>query len=243
MRCVYCQNSPWSWGGKGEDVSVERLAEIMRGLAVADRCANWNLVTPTPYLPAIREAAQMLGADGVRLPFVWNSSGYESVETLDEYSDLLDVALFDLRYSTDESAVRHSAAPGYVEAARAALKWAWRNRGGLDSEEPGCATRGVICRLLVLPGLAAETVENLAWIAENVSTDLHVAVMSQYTPAFEGKRNPPFDRALLEDEYSLVVEAAEAFGFEKGWIQGFGAAVPSDLLGESMPPGHGAVGA
>ena len=184
----------------------------------------------------------MLSAEGVRLPFVWNSSGYESVETLEEYSDLLDMALFDLRYSTDESAVRYSAAPGYVAAAHAALKWAWRNRGELDTDEPGRARRGVICRLLVLPGLAAEAVENLAWIAENISTDLHVAVMSQYTPAFEGKASPPFDRALMEDEYSLVAEAAEALGFENGWIQGFGAAVPSELLGERMPPGHGTVG-
>ena len=242
MRCVYCQNSPWSWGGKGEDVTVARLAGIMRELAVDDGCANWNLVSPTPYLPAIREAAEMLRAEGVRLPFVWNSSGYESVETLGTYSDLLDVALFDLRYSTEESALRHSAAPGYVAAARAALKWAWRERGPLDSDEPGRATRGVICRLLVLPGLAAEAVENLAWIAENVSTEIHVAVMSQFTPAFAGKNLPPFDRGVSEEEYSLVTEAAEAFGFEKGWIQGFGASVPSDLLGEQMPPWHGAVG-
>ena len=242
MRCVYCQNSPWSWGGGGEDVTTARLSEIMRELAVVDRCANWNLVSPTPYLPAIRDAADVLRSEGVSLPFVWNSSGYESVETLDKYSDLLDVALFDLRYSTEESAIRYSSAPGYVAAARAALEWAWRRRGVLDSDEPGKATRGVICRLLVLPGLASEAVENLAWIAENLSTDLHVAVMSQYTPAFKGASIPPFDRPVTEEEYSLVTEAAEAFGFENGWIQGFGASVPSELLGERMAAGHGVVG-
>ena len=129
-----------------------------------------------------------------------------------------------------------------MAAARAALEWAWQRLGPLDSEEPGKATRGVICRLLVLPGLASEAVENLAWIAENISTDLHVAVMSQYTPAFKGGLAPPFDRTVTEEEYSLVTEAAEAFGFEHGWIQGFGASVPTELLGERMPPGHGAVG-
>ena len=106
MKCLYCQNSPWSWKGEGEDISTERLAGILRQLAVEDGCTNWNLVSPTPYLPFIRTAAERLRAEGVRLPFVWNSSGYESTRTLREYRDLCDIALIDLRYASDATALK-----------------------------------------------------------------------------------------------------------------------------------------
>ncbi len=243
MKCLYCQNSPWSWKGEGEDVSVERLASIMRGLAVDDGCCNWNLVSPTPYLPFIRAAARAVLNDGIRLPFVWNSSGYESAETLAEYKDLCDIALFDLRYAEDATARAASSAPGYVAASRAAVKWAWDNLGRLDCEEPGRATRGLIVRILVLPGHADEAIANLAWLASECSPTVHVSVMSQYTPAYKGIETPPFDRPVTEEEYESVAEAAADFGFESGWLQGFESrSADLDLLGESMPPGHGAVG-
>ena len=239
MRCLYCQNSPWSWGGEGRDMSVAELAGIMRDLACRDRVENWNLVSPTPYLPYIREAAQTLAAEGVRLPFVWNSSGYERVETLEEYSDLCDWALFDLRYSRDESAVKASRAPGYVEASRAAVKWAWRKEEGRRKKEEG---GGLIVRILVLPDHAEEAVENLAWIATELSCDVPVSIMSQYTPAYRAKATPPFDRGVMEDEYESVVEAAADFGFENGWTQDFRAADPKlAFLGENMSAAHGTI--
>lgn len=230
MKCVYCQNSPWSWRGQGQDKSVKELADIMRTLAAEDRVENWNLVSPTPYLPYIREAAAMLGAEGVRLPFVWNSSGYERVETLEEYRELCDMALFDLRYSRDETARRLSGAPGYVAASRAAVKWAAENSR-------------LVCRLLVLPGLADEAIENLAWLASEVSTDVAISVMAQYTPAYMAKSMPPLDRTVTREEYESVTEAAADFGFENGWIQGYEASDPAlALLGENMLPDHGTVG-
>ena len=118
MKCLYCQNSPWSWNGEGEDIPVERLTEILRDLAVKDRCSNWNLVSPTPYLPFIRAAAAPLLAEGVKLPFVWNSSGYETVETLAAYRDLCDIALVDMRYASDATARAASAAPATMRSAR-----------------------------------------------------------------------------------------------------------------------------
>ena len=232
MKCLYCQNSPWSWGGEGRDMTVAELAGILRDLAAKDRVENWNLVSPTPYLPYIRDAARMLAADGVRLPFVWNSSGYERVETLEEYSDLCDWALFDLRYSREESAVAASAAPGYVAASRAAVKWAW--------ERPEV---GLIVRILVLPGHADEAIENLAWLATELSNEVPVSLMSQYTPAYRAKGVPPFDRGVEEDEYESVTEAAADFGFVNGWTQDFGAADPKlAFLGENMGADHGVVG-
>ena len=232
MKCLYCQNSPWSWGGEGRDMTVAELADILRDLAAKDRVENWNLVSPTPYLPYIRDAARMLAADGVRLPFVWNSSGYERIETLDEYSDLCDWALFDLRYSREESAVAASAAPGYVAASRAAVKWAW--------ERPEV---GLIVRILVLPGHADEAIENLAWLATELSNEVPVSLMSQYTPAYRAKGVPPFDRGVEEEEYESVTEAAADFGFVNGWTQDFGAADPKlAFLGENMGADHGVVG-
>ncbi len=236
MKCIYCQNSPWSWKGGGRDVSVAGLADILRGLAVDDRVENWNLVSPTPYLPSIREAAKMLEKEGVRLPFVWNSSGYERVETLQEYSDLCDLALFDLRYSRDETASAASQARDYVGVARNAVKWAWE-RAAASSALPR-----LIVRILVLPGHADEAIENLAWLATSLSCEIPVSIMSQYTPAYKALETPPFDRTVTEDEYESVAEAAADFGFENGWTQDYGAADPAlALLGENMPPAHGAV--
>lgn len=229
MKCLYCQNSPWSWKGEGRDLTIPELTAIFRDLAVKDKVENWNLVSPTPYLPFIREAVQPLFKEGIRLPFVWNSSGYERVETLEEYKELCDWALFDLRYASDKTAVAASQAPDYVAASRAAVKWAWEKTD-------------TIVRVLVLPGHAEEAIENLAWLATEVSKEVPVSIMAQYTPAYKALETPPFDRAVTEEEYESVTEAAADFGFENGWIQGYEASDPKlALLGENMSAEHGVV--
>ncbi len=231
MKCLYCQNSPWSWRGEGSDKTIAELTEIFRTLAVKDKVENWNLVSPTPYLPFIREAVQPLFREGVRLPFVWNSSGYERVETLEEYRELCDWALFDLRYSRSSTALAASGAADYVEAARAAVRWAYAK----DPEK-------LIVRILVLPGHADEAIESLAFLATELSSDIAVSIMSQFTPAYKALSTPPFDRKVAKAEYESVTEAAADFGFERGWIQNYAAADPKlALLGENMPPDHGAV--
>ncbi len=229
MKCLYCQNSPWSWKGAGEDKTVAELTDIFRALAVKDRVENWNLVSPTPYLPFIRAAVRPLLDEGIRLPFVWNSSGYERVETLEEYRDLCDWALFDLRYARGRSAAVYSGAPDYVDAARAAVTWA-------------AAHAKLIVRILVLPGLADEAIENLAWLASEVSNEVPVSVMAQYTPAYRALDCPPLDRLVTAEEYESVTEAAADFGFENGWIQDYAASDPKlALLGENMTANHGTV--
>ena len=240
MKCLYCQNSPWSWKGEGVDKTIPELTAIFRELAVKDKVENWNLVSPTPYLPFIREAVQPLFKEGIRLPFVWNSSGYERVETLEEYKDLCDWALFDLRYSNNDTAIKASSAPGYVEASRAAVKWAFERsvEVGVRSEE----WRKLIVRILVLPGHADEAIENLAWLATELSNEIPVSVMAQYTPAYKALETPPFDRPVTKEEYESVTEAAADFGFENGWIQGYEASDPKlALLGENMSADHGVV--
>ena len=240
MKCLYCQNSPWSWNGKGVDKTIPELTEIFRELAVKDRVENWNLVSPTPYLPYIRAAVEPLFREGIRLPFVWNSSGYERVETLEEYGDLCDFGLFDLRYSRDETALAVSGTPNYVKSARAAIRWLW-NRSPSKSNNLKPDNRTIV-RILVLPGHADEAIENLAWLATELSNEIPVSVMSQFTPAYKALETPPFDRGVTEEEYGEVTEAAADFGFENGWIQGFGAADPKlALLGENMSADHGTV--
>ena len=261
MKCLYCQNSPWSWRGEGVDKTIGELTAIFRELAVKDRVENWNLVSPTPYLPFIREAVKPLLDEGIRLPFVWNSSGYERVETLEEYSDLCDWALFDLRYARNETALAAAAAPGYVECAREAVRWAWEREkclvpsavvpsankdesslAALSTKHQALSTNGLIVRILVLPGHSDEAIENLAWLATELSNEIPVSIMSQFTPAYKALETPPFDRGVTEEEYASVTEAAADFGFERGWIQGFGAADPKlALLGENMASDHGVV--
>ena len=239
MKCLYCQNSPWSWKGEGVDKTIPELTQIFRELAVKDKVENWNLVSPTPYLPYIREAVQPLFKEGIRLPFVWNSSGYERIETLEEYRDLCDWALFDLRYANDATAIAASQAPGYVKTARAAVKWAWDRTCGTSGTS---RTGGLIVRVLVLPGHADEAIENLAWLATEVSNEVPISVMAQYTPAYKALETPPFDRPVTEEEYESVTEAAADFGFENGWIQGYEASDPKlALLGENMGADHGVV--
>lgn len=231
MKCLYCQNSPWSWNGAGEDKSIEELAEIFRTLVLNDKVENINLVSPTPYLPFIREAHHALKKDGIKIPYVWNSSGYERIEVLEEYRELCDWALFDLRYSSDETAIKLSAAPGYVNAARSAVKWAYE-KSGVD----------LIVRILVLPGHHEEAIENLAFLASELSNKIKVSIMSQFTPAYKACETPPLNRSVTEEEYEEVVEAAEDFGFENGWIQGYEASDPKlALLGENMTENHGVV--
>jgi len=244
MKCLYCQNSPWSWRGAGRDITEAALADIFRDLAVKHGCVNWNLVSPTPYLPFVRAALEPVRAEGVRLPVVYNASGYERVETLADYSDLCDIALVDLRYASDATACAASGVTGYVAASRGAVKFLWDRLGPLDDEAPGAATRGVIVRILVLPGHADEAIENLAWLSTTCSPDVHISVMSQYAPAYEALKTPPFDRVVTEEEYAAVTEAAADFGFEHGWIQDFASRDPSsDLVGENMTEGEGCVGA
>ena len=241
LSCLYCQNHPWSQGGMGEELTVEELSARMRGI-VEQGCHNWNLVSPTPWLPRIREAARPLIQAGIRLPFVYNTSGFELPDTLAAYADLLDIALVDLRYAQDETAREASACDTYVAVARDCVRWFWEHLGPLEVSAAGTARRGVICRLLVLPGRADEAVDNLRWLATHVGAEIHISVMSQYTPAHQAPGLPGWDRKVTAEEYGRVTDACEELGFENGWIQGYEAEAPGDLLGCDMPPGVGAVG-
>ena len=242
MRCIYCQNYPWSQQAQGEDLELPQLTALFRQLA-ARGCHNWNLVSPTPWLPQIRAALTPLFNDGIRLPMIYNSSGFESPETLARFQDLADIALVDLRYAANDTAAEASGCPRYVESSRAAVEWFWKNLGALRLDADGIAVRGVICRVLVLPGHAGEAVANLRWLAEKIGTDVHVSVMSQYTPVYGAQQKTGWNRRITAAEYGRVAAAVEDFGFARGWVQEFeDGASPAELLGCNMPAGEAAVG-
>ena len=241
LRCLYCQNHPWSQAGQGDDLSIDALRDIFRGVAEKG-CHNWNLVSPTPWLPQIREAVTPLIRAGISLPFVYNTSGFEAPETLEAFSGLADIALIDLRYATAESASEGSDARFYVDAARRAFLWFWNRLGPLETDADGIAKRGVICRLLALPGRVSEAIANLEWLAKHAGNEVHISVMSQYTPVHRATQLAGWDRKVCEEEYALLTEAAGDLGFEHGWIQEFEGDAPAGLLGQAMPAGEGAVG-
>jgi putative pyruvate formate lyase activating enzyme len=182
----------------------------------------------------VSAAAEQARGLGRRLPFVYNSSGYERVATLEQYGELCDVFLADLRYASNATAARLSGADDYVGVAREAIRAMWRARGPLEVDEDGVARRGVICRLLILPGLADETVANLRWLAETLGTDAAVSVMAQYVPAYRAGGVAGMDRRITLDEYETVWNEVERIGFSMGWVQDFGEEGPAELLGFRM---------
>ncbi len=235
LKCVYCQNFPWSQEGRGRKYAVPELAEIFRFLADAG-CHNWNLVSPTPWLPMIREAVALLKKEGVSIPVVYNTSGYERESVLEEYSELADIFLPDLRYSRDESAVEGSGASGYVDAARSAIKRMRELAGPLKLDENGIAVSGVICRLLILPGRVEEVQENLKWLADTFGSDIAVSVMSQYMPAHKAAKMRSWNRGINREEYDGVRALVEDLDFAEGWVQDFEGEVAKDLIGFEMTP-------
>lgn len=238
LKCLYCQNFPWSQDGRGVRYSNAALAGILRDLAQSG-CHNWNLVSPTPWLAQIEEALKIVRKDGFSLPVVYNSSGFERIEVLEKLPGLADIYLTDLRYSRKASAEDGSGAAGYAGAARAALKKMWQLAGPLKFDAGGMAQSGVICRLLILPGRADEVIENLVWLADNVGNEIAVSVMAQYIPAHKAVSQESWGRRITRAEYDMVCDAVDRLGFDAGWIQDFEEASPGGLIGFQMKEGPG----
>jgi len=218
-RCLFCQNYPISQLGVGNTVSVQQLAEMM--LELQDRgCHNINLVTPTHFVPQILAALELAIEGGLRLPLVYNTSGYERVETLQLLDGVVDIYLPDAKYADDETARRLSGFVRYVEANRAALREMFRQVGDelvLDGE--GIARRGLIVRHLVLPEGLAGTPKVLRWIAENLSPHVYVSLMDQYFPAHKAVGHPVLGRKITAEEYAEALRAFEEAGLTNGWMQ------------------------
>ncbi len=237
LKCLYCQNYPWSQEGAGKKITVEKLAAILRELR-DEGCHNWNLVSPTHWLPMIYSALESVKKDGKMLPVVYNTSGYERVATLRALEGMVDIYLADLRYARESTAGESSGAGNYVESAREALLEMWRQAGQLRMTPDGIGISGVICRILILPGMADEACESIRWLADNIGTDLALSVMAQYAPAYEAAkyaRGEGWNRPISHDEYRQVCREVEKKGFTNGWVQDYNDRPNLELAGFNMP--------
>jgi putative pyruvate formate lyase activating enzyme len=218
-RCLFCQNYPISQLGIGQQVTVERLAAMMVELQTRG-CHNINLVTPTHFVPQTLAALPIAIGNGLRLPLVYNSSGYETVETLRLLDGVVDVYLPDAKYADDGVARRLSGFRSYVVANRAALREMYRQVGAeLEMDADGLAIRGMIIRHMVLPEGLAGTREVLAWIATELSPSVHVSLMSQYFPAHKAVGDAILGRKISDEEYLEALAAFDEAGLERGWRQ------------------------
>ena len=218
-HCLFCQNYPISQLGVGQEVTAERLAEMMLELERSG-CHNINLVTPTHFAPQFLAALEVAIPRGLRIPLLYNTSGYDCVETLRLLEGVIDIYLPDAKYSDDEVARRLSGFKDYVRHNRAALLEMQRQVGSeLLTDAQGIATRGMIIRHLVLPHGLSQTPEVLRWIAENLSKRVHISLMSQYFPAHKAVGDAELGRGLLPQEYAAALEAFEEAGLENGWQQ------------------------
>jgi putative pyruvate formate lyase activating enzyme len=237
MRCVFCQNFPISQQAVGRQVGAAGLAERMLELQ-SRGCHNVNFVTPTHYVHEILAALLIAVEKGFRLPLVWNTSGYESLETLRLLDGVVAVYLPDIKYADNRMAEKYSSGRGYVEANRAALREMWRQVGPLEVAQvdkvaqavglrdgatgaqtgDGVAQRGMIVRHLVLPGGAAGTADCLDFLAREISPQVHLSLMSQYFPANRAAEFPEINRRVSKKEYAPLVKQAKRIGFG-GWIQ------------------------
>jgi len=218
LRCVYCQNYPISQLGNGNPVSLEDLAQIMLTLQKR-KCHNINLVTPTHLVPQIIRSLKLARQMGLNIPIVYNTSGYEAVETLKLLDGIVDIYLPDARYADNEIAIKYSAAPHYFEIMREALKEMYRQVGELTIGAEGVARSGLIVRHLVLPEGLSGTRKIMRFIAREISPHTYISLMSQYFPAYQADRFPPLSRKINKREYKEALQAFEEEGLENGWFQ------------------------
>jgi putative pyruvate formate lyase activating enzyme len=215
LRCVYCQNYEISHLGIGDVVSEEDIARYMLDLQRRG-CHNINFVTPTHFAPQLVKAVRIAAAKGLKLPIVWNCSGYEDVEVLRLLDGVVDIYMPDVKYGDAEPARKYSNAPDYFEVAKTALKEMHRQVGDLKVDDRGIAYRGLIIRHLVLPNNLAGSEKVLRFIAEEISRNSYVNIMSQYWPAGEAYKYRELSRYITRDEFHKVVKLAEELGLTRG---------------------------
>ena len=211
LRCVYCQNWEISRNGTGLQVRGAELASIM--LELQDKgCHNINLVSPSHVVAQVLEAMLIASKRGLRLPLVYNTGGYDSLESLGLLDGVIDIYMPDMKYGNDELAFKHSKIKDYVEVNHAAVLEMHRQVGDLQLDPHRIARRGLIIRHLVLPGEMKSTEEVIAFVAAGISTGSYFNLMDQYRPCYRASEFPPLDRPLTESEYERALAICRAYG-------------------------------
>ena len=222
LHCMFCQNYEISQNIKrGKEVTIEELSDIM--LSEQEKGAhNINLVTPTMYAIHIKEAIKIARKKGLKIPIIYNSNGYEKVETLKALEGYIDIYLPDLKYYSDEMAIKYSKAPNYFEASSKAILEMIRQVGAPKFDENGMIQKGVMIRHLVLPNHLQNTKNILKWIKENVPEDIYINVMAQYFPTYKAKEDELINRKLTRKEYKEIEKYFYLLDFKNGYMQELG---------------------
>lgn len=220
LNCVFCQNREISRGQIGKQISVERLVEIFFELKEKG-ANNINLVTPTHYIPSIRKALILAKKKDLGLPVVYNTSGYENVESLRMLEGLIDIYLPDMKYFSSEISKKYSHACDYFEVADKAIEEMFRQVGEPKFSESGIIEKGVIVRHLCLPGHTKDSKEVISHLYKKYKNQIFISIMSQYTPNenIDSQKYPLLSRKLTKKEYEKVVDFAIDLGVENGFIQ------------------------
>ncbi len=217
LHCVYCQNYPISQYRNGKLCTPSEVAKMM--IKLEQRGAhNINFVTPSHYVPQLMEALLAAYEQGLTIPIVYNSSGYDSVEMLKLLEGVIDIYMPDMRYTDNRHSQKYSDVPNYPEINRRAIKEMYRQVGVLTMKR-GIAIKGLLIRHLVLPGMISGSKEIFEFIANEISQETYVAVMSQYFPAYNACNYPAISGRLSRHEYELAQDWFEEAGLSNGFIQ------------------------
>lgn len=214
LACVYCQNYEISQMRIGEEISFERLAQMMIELQ-NQGCHNINLVSPSSHVPAIVKTLSIAREQGLKLPLVYNTNTYDSVETLKLLDGIIDIYMPDAKYSDDKIALKYSSAPNYFEIMKTAIKEMHRQVGDLILDKKGIATRGLLVRHLVLPNNLAGTKEIVNFLAKEISKNTFLNIMVQYMPYFRAREFPKLNRPIIEKEYKDAIKLAKKAGLKR----------------------------
>lgn len=221
LKCIYCQNHDISQENVGKEVSVERLAQIM--LEQQNRNVNnINLVTPTMYVYQIIDSIKIAKENGLKIPIIYNSNGYENIDTIRMLNGYIDVYLPDLKYYLDEVAIKYSEAPNYFNIATKAIKEMYNQVGTVKFDERGIIQKGVIIRHLILPNHIKNTKNILKWIKDNFDDKVFVSIMAQYFPTYKAKDDDLINRKLSIREYREIENYIYSLELKNGYMQELG---------------------
>jgi len=214
LRCQFCQNHDISQTDTGQEVSAEQLAAIMFALQTSG-CHNINFVSPSHVVPQILSALALAAKAGLHVPLVYNTGGYDSLETLQLLDGIVDIYMPDMKYASGANAKKYSRAMDYPKVNRAAVKEMHRQVGDLQIDEKGIATRGLLIRHLVLPRNLAGTRQIVQFLADEISKDTYLNLMDQYHPAFNAGRYPELNRRITTKEFHAALQMAQEAGLTR----------------------------
>lgn len=221
LNCIYCQNYEISQQGKGKVITIEHLAEIFINQQKKN-VNNINLVTPTMYVPQIIEAIKIAKRNGLKIPIIYNSNGYENVETIKMLNGYIDIYLPDLKYYSNTIAKKYSKIDNYFEIAVKAIKEMHKQVGNPIFDENGIIQKGVIIRHLILPNHLLNTKNILKYIKENFNEDTYISLMAQYFPTHKAKEDNLINRKINKKEYREIEKYLYSLDLKNGYIQELG---------------------